>query len=319
MTPQFPKLNETRTGVGPSVFMARSLFAHELIEENKAEVLRFLAERPLHTVVMSGFVRDNGIESWLNRGTFYGCRDDLGHLEGVALIGHAMFIDARSNEAIAVFASLAQDVGSTHMIMGEQETIQRFWNYYSAGGQAPRLFCREVLFEQTSPFDTFAPVPGLRLASLDDLSLIVPVHAALAYDESGVNPLDLDRDGFRMRCARRVRKDRVWVWVERGELIFKADVISDTPEAIYLEGIYVAPGERGKDYGSRCLAQIARSLLTRTQAIVLLVNEEHRAAQSFFQKIGFVRRGLYDTIFLHEKHNEAQSTPTLTKQNIPER
>lgn len=284
--------------------MAGSLFAHELIEEDKAEVLRFLAERPLHTVVMSGFVRDNGIESWLNRGTFYGCRDDLGNLEGVALIGHAMFIEARSNQALAVFAGLAQDVRSTHMIMGEQETIECFWNYYSSDGQAPRLFCREVLFAQTSPVDTFAPVRGLRPANLDDLSLIVPVHAAMAYEESGVNPLDVDRDGFRMRCARRVRKERVWVWVERGELIFKADVISETPEAIYLEGIYVAPSERGKDYGSRCLSQIVRSLLTRTRAIVLLVNEEHRAAQSFFQKIGFVRRGLYDSIFLHEKNHE---------------
>jgi hypothetical protein len=319
MTPQFPKLNEPRMGVGASVFMARSLFAHELIEEDKAEVLRFLAERPLHTVVMSGFVRDNGIENWLNRGTFYGCRDDLGKLEGVALIGHAMFMEARNDEAIAVFASLAQDVRSTHMIMGEQETIQRFWNYYSTGGQAPRLFCREVLFEQTSTFDTFAPVSGLRPASLDDLSLIVPVHAAMAYEESGINPLDVDGDGFRMRCARRVRKERVWVWVERGELIFKADIISDTPEAIYLEGIYVAPGERGKGYGSRCLSQIARSLLTRTQAIVLLVNEEHRAAQSFFQKIGFIRRGLYDSIFLNDKNKQPQPKLPPTKQNIPER
>jgi len=304
MTPQFPKLNEPRAGVGPSLCMARSLFAHELIEENKAEVLRFLAERPLHTVVMSGFVRDNGIESWLNRGTFYGCRDDLGNLEGVALIGHAMFIDARSGEALGVFARLAQDVRSTHMIMGEQETIQRFWNYYSAGGQAPRLSCREVLFEQTSSVEPFAPVPNLGPASLDDLSLIVPVHAAMAYEESGVNPLNADPDGFRMRCARRIRQERAWVWVENGQLIFKADVISDTPDAIYLEGIYVNPNERGKGYGSRCMSQLVRSLLKRTKAIVLLVNEEHQVAQSFFQGIGFTRRGLYETIFLREQTNE---------------
>ena len=304
MTPQFPKLNEPRPGVGPSLCMARSLFAHELIEENKAEVLRFLAERPLHTVVMSGFVRDNGIESWLNRGTFYGCRDDLGNLEGVALIGHAMFIDARSGEALGVFARLAQDVRSTHMIMGEQETIQRFWNYYSAGGQAPRLSCREVLFEQTSSVEPFAPVPNLGPASLDDLSLIVPVHAAMAYEESGVNPLNADPDGFRMRCARRIRQERAWVWVESGQLIFKADVISDTPDAIYLEGIYVNPNERGKGYGSRCMSQLVRSLLKRTKAIVLLVNEEHQVAQSFFQGIGFTRRGLYETIFLREQTNE---------------
>jgi hypothetical protein len=301
MTPQVIKLSDDATGAKSSFSATHLLDAHELVDEEKAEVLQFLAERPLHTVVMSGFIRDNGIESWLNRGTFHACRNGAGELEGVALIGHAMFVEARTDDALRVFARLAQNVRSTHMIMGEQETIHRFWDHYSTGGQAPRLISREVLFEQTSSVDTLAPVPGLRLANLDDLSLVMPVHAAMAFDESGINPLEADPDGFRMRCARRIRQERIWIWVERGQLIFKADVISDTPEAIYLEGIYVASHDRGQGYGSRCMSQIVRSLLRRTKAIVLLVNEEHRAAQSFFQRIGFVPRGLYDTIFLQEK------------------
>ena len=85
-------------------------------------------------------------------------------------------------------------------------------------------------------------------------------------------------------------------------MIFKADVVSDTPDAIYLEGIYVNPNERGKGYGSRCMSQLVRSLLKRTKAIVLFVNEEHQAAQSFFQGIGFTRHGLYETIFLREQN-----------------
>jgi predicted GNAT family acetyltransferase len=301
MIPQTLELDEQSAGVLSAVSGA-ALTPYWLTNEDNGEVLDFLAERPLHNVVMSGFIRDNGLESWLNRGTFYACHNEAGKLEGVALIGHAMFLDVRSDDALGVFARLAQDVRSTHMIMGEQETIQRFWNYYSAGGQAPRLSCREVLFEQTSSVEAFAPVPDLRPATLDDLSLIVPVHAALACEESGVNPLDTDPNGFRMRYARRIRQERVWVWVESGQLIFKADVISDTPDAIYLEGIYVNPIERGKGYGSRCMSQLGRSLLKRTKAIVLLVNEEHQAAQSFFQKIGFTRCGLYETIFLREQN-----------------
>jgi hypothetical protein len=40
-------------------------FTHEF----EAEVLDFLSERPLHTVAMTGFIRDNGLVSELNRGT----------------------------------------------------------------------------------------------------------------------------------------------------------------------------------------------------------------------------------------------------------
>ena len=47
---------------------------HELKNENTSEVLAFLRVRPVHTVVMTSFINDNGIESDLNRGVYYGYR-----------------------------------------------------------------------------------------------------------------------------------------------------------------------------------------------------------------------------------------------------
>ncbi len=71
----------------------------ELNTENTAEVQAFLSVRPVHTVVMSSFIADNGIVSELNRGKFYGYRNTAGKLEGVALIGHSTLVEARSDEA----------------------------------------------------------------------------------------------------------------------------------------------------------------------------------------------------------------------------
>ncbi|HEX8844532.1 MAG TPA: GNAT family N-acetyltransferase [Pyrinomonadaceae bacterium] len=299
--PQLTKLKENAATATHLSSMADSLRTHVLTNDQQAEVLDFLAVRPLHTVVMSGLIRDNGLESPFNRGTFYACRNRRGELEGVALIGHAMFIEVRSYAALKALARQAQNVHHTHMIMGEQERIEHFWSYYSEAGQSLRIYCREVLFEQTWPVEALEPVPGLRPATLDDLLLVMPVHAALAYEESGINPLDTDPQGFRLRCERRIEQGRVWVWVERNELIFKADIISETPEVIYLEGVYVDRKERSKGYGLRCMSQMSRQLLGRTKAISLLVNEEHRGAQLFFQKVGFKPRGFYDTIFLRQE------------------
>src|SRR3954463_12161453 len=75
----------------------------ELTEEDRTEVLAFLAERSIHTVCMTGFIRDNGLISPYNRGTFYGCRNSEGRLEGVALIGHATLIEARTERAMREF------------------------------------------------------------------------------------------------------------------------------------------------------------------------------------------------------------------------
>lgn len=273
-------------------------------KHDESEVLAFLAERPIHTVVMSGFIRDNGLESPFNRGTFYACRNSEGELEGVALVGHAMFMEVRSEAALQAFARLAQKHQSTHMLMGQQEVIARFWPYYAPGGQMPRLFSREVLFEQRWPVEACEAVPALRPATLDDLMLVLPVHAALAYEESGINPLDVDLQGFRLRCARRIEQGRVWLWAEQGTLIFKADIIADTPDCVYVEGVYVERAERGKGYGMRCLSQMGRTLLERTKSICALVNEQNLNSQALFTRAGYKPRGFYDTVFMQQKRED---------------
>lgn len=272
-----------------------------LTNENKAEILSFLAERPLHTVYLAGFILDNGVVSLLNRGSFYGYRNSAGRLEGIALIGHATLFEIRSPEALAAFASLAQKSSRTHMLLGEMEKVELFWNLYSEGGQAPRLMCRELLFEQRFPVEVKKPVQGLRRATLRDLEMLLPVHARLAFEDSGVNPMEKDPNGFRLRSARRIEQGRVWVLIEDGRLIFKADIVSDTSEVIYLEGIYVAPENRGSGIGRRCLSQLTRNLLVRTKTVSLLVNEQNKAATDFYLKAGFRLRANYDTIFLHQK------------------
>src|SRR2546423_1791940 len=71
-----------------------------LRNDDTAEVLAFLKVRPVHTVVMTSFIHDNGIESDLNRGKFYGYRSMTGELEGIALIGHTTLVEARSDGSL---------------------------------------------------------------------------------------------------------------------------------------------------------------------------------------------------------------------------
>jgi len=269
-----------------------------LRNENELEVQAFLAERALHNAVMIGLIRDNGVESNFNRGTFYGCRDVAEGLVGVALIGHAVFIDARGEDAPREFARLAQEIPNVHMLMGDHRMVETFWTYYAQDGQPRRRICREVLFELNDQSTTYDDSTDLRLAEVNDLPHVVPVHATMAFEESGVNPLVVDPDGFRQRCRRRIADRRTWVLIENDKLIFKADVVSDTAEVIYLEGVYVHPEYRGQGHGTRCLTQLTRGLLNQTRSISLLVNQERRQALEFFRKLGFVSRGLYDTVFL---------------------
>ena len=272
----------------------------ELTEDDRNEVLAFLAERPVHTVCIAGFIRDNGLVSPHNRGTFYGCRNSEGRLEGVALIGHATLIEARTARAMEEFGLVAQGYQRTHIILGEKDKVEQFWNYYADEGQEMRLACRELLFELRYAMQVRAAVEGLRRATLEDLDKIAPVQASMAEEESGTNPLEVDPEGFRARCARRIEMGRVWLMEEDGRLVFKADIQADTPDVVYLEGVWVNPSERGKGIGRQCLRQLCQDLLVRTKSVCVLVNEENHRAHTFYRMCNFKMRGVYDSIFLQQ-------------------
>lgn len=272
-----------------------------LENSDEADVLQFLAERPIHTVTMMSMVRDNGIVSPFNRGTFYGCRDLNGQLEGVALVGHATLMETVSDRALAALAKVARECPNTHMIMGEKERVADFWSHYSETGRRQRLACRELLFELSRPVEAREPVSGLRPARVSELELVMPIQAELALAESGVDPMQVDPHGFRVRCLRRIEQGRTWVVVENNLLVFKADVISKTPEAIYLEGIWLREDCRQKNVGARLMSELMRRLLENTKSICLLVNETNEWAHGFYRKCGFNFRATYETIFLPRK------------------
>jgi GNAT superfamily N-acetyltransferase len=286
----------TQTQFLPEV--SDELKTYALAEDEREEVLAFLAERAVHTVCLAGLIRDNGVVSPLNRGAFYGCRNSAGRLEGVALVGHATLVEARTRRAFREFALVAQCSTRTHFILGESDAVEEFWSHYADAGQPMRRACREFLFELRYPVEAKGVSEGLRLATPGDLEIVVPVHAGLAEDESGVNPLDVDPEGFRARCLRRIEQGRTWVVVSHGRLLFKADIQADTPEVVYLEGVYVNPSERGTGLGRRSMTQLGCELLPRTRRLCLLANEENERALSFYRHCGYKLRGVYDTIFL---------------------
>src|SRR5437588_10318323 len=72
----------------------------ELGQADQSEVIEFLSARPVHTVFMAGLIRDNGLLSPRNRGSFYASRSRSGQLAGVAVIGNAEMFEANRTNAL---------------------------------------------------------------------------------------------------------------------------------------------------------------------------------------------------------------------------
>jgi predicted GNAT family acetyltransferase len=182
--------------------------------------------------------------------------------------------------------------------MSDGTAAETFWMHYSDGRRQPRLTCTELLFELNFPMLVQKCEWTVRPARMEELEQVAEAHGEVAFIESGVNPLVKDREGFLKRVARRIEQERIFVVVEGGKLIFKADIIAETDDAIYLEGIYVAADHRGQGIGSKCLASLSLSLLDRVQHISLLSNVSFKGAHKSFAKAGFTKTDQCTTLFV---------------------
>jgi GNAT superfamily N-acetyltransferase len=270
------------------------LTVEPLSNGQEEETLAFLAGRPVHTFVLSGFIRDNGLESPRHRGSFYSCRDGAGHLVGVALFGHAALFEARTPDVVVKLSRFARTLPAPRIIGGEPEEVELFWTNYASPAEPTPNVVRSLVYELRHPVEVPPPAPELRRADLSMVEQVACVHAEIAFSASGINPLEADREGFLRRTAHRIELGRVWVCARDGKLNFKADVVSETPEVIYLEGVYVAPCERGKGFGLRCLAQLNLELLKHARSVVVLVVEGNAPAISLYRRAGFK---------LHSRHH----------------
>jgi uncharacterized protein len=289
-----PLTEVTRSTIAPDLSRAQ-----RLTENDRQEVLAFLSVRPVHTVAMKSFIIDNGIESKMNRGNFVGYRNASGGLEGVALIGHSTLIEARTDDAMHAIAILArQSETPIHLVMSDGKAVETFWSYFSTSSNKPRLTCVEDLFELSFPFLVKKCTWELRYATLNELEDVANAQAEVALLESGVDPMVKDREGFLKRVARRIEQDRVYVVVENGKLLFKADVVAQTDDTAYLEGVYVHPDRRGEGIGSQCLAEVGLRLLAKVQNVCLLSNVEFRNAHKSFLKAGFRNTDRCTTLFM---------------------
>lgn len=271
----------------------------ELKEGDRDAVLSFLDEKPPHGAAMASFIYDNGMESPLNRGTFYGYHDRYGNLEGVALIGHTTLLDVRSTEALQALAFVARkNEAKMHVIVSEGTAAVDFWTDAVKATGSPRQVNHEYLFEVSFPYSVRECEYDVRLARAEELLLVAEAHAEVAFLESGDDPMLRDREGFLSRVMRRIEQGRVFVVVENGELIFKADVVALATDTAHLEGIYVNSDHRGEGVGSACLSEVTRRLLNTVQTVCLLSNVEFTDAHKCFMKAGYKKTKECTAVFV---------------------
>jgi uncharacterized protein len=192
-----------------------------------------------------------------------------------------------SGEGCSSFAD-ATARGQARMIIGEQGAVDELWAKVRRRMPSPRddrPGQPVYLLEQApEPGDT-----GLRSATRNDLELLVPACAEAHLEEIGIDPMRRDPEGFRWRTRAQVEEGRSWIWVEDGQIAFKAEASAWTPSAVQLQQVWVDPRLRNRGYAKRAMRDLCCTLLDRVPAVCLFVRPENAAAIRVYEGIGMER------------------------------
>lgn len=268
----------------------------ELGEGDVAEALALLAEEPLRAVQLCGLLADYGVQNAALRGRFYGYFED-GRLANVALLGHHILI-YRLRPGLQQFADLVLQNGiSGHLVLGPKAQVNTFTSHLQRGGRGVRLRSPQLWYVCRRP-QFAAEALQLTLATAEQLDEIAEVQAQLVYEQHRVDPRLKDPLGFRERVSERIRRQRTWVRTHQGKLIFKAEMVCESPAAVYIESIWTHPDYRGKGVATRCVSDMVNRFLFRKKAVCLVVEPEEEAARRVYERVGFVYEEDYLAHFL---------------------
>ncbi len=275
---------------------APTVQVRKLNELDYREVLALLAANPLEGLHLESLITDYGLTSLSLRGSFFGYFVDE-QLTGVALIGHQIICCA-PDEALSHFARVAAASGiRSSAIFGPRRQVELFWQHLAAHGREQKLVRDFGWYICEQPAQ---PLHQLQLmqAAPEHLEMVLEAHASMFIEATGTDPRLTDPEGFRRRALERIERGRTWVRVADGKVIFKAELQSITPDAIYLEGIWTDPEYRGRGIAKEGVVELTHRRLRKQQVLCLVVEPGEEAAQRIYEYAGFRYHADYQAVYL---------------------
>lgn len=233
---------------------------------------------------------------WLG-GEVWGFHRD-GRLQSACHVA-ANFIPVQaSDDALDAFAHHAASLGRTSSsIVGPKRDVEALWDVLESSWGPARSLRMNQPFLVADRDPDLAPDRRVRRVLIDELDVLYPASVAMFTEEVGESPELHGRHSYRARVAQLISRGWAFAIIERGTVLFKAEVGAASTRACQIQGVYVHPDLRGQGLASRAMAhvvQMARRDIA--PAVSLYVNDHNLPARKAYERSGFTERGTFASI-----------------------
>ncbi|OBG41704.1 GCN5 family acetyltransferase [Mycobacterium alsense] len=267
------------------------------VVRDAAAVWRVLDDDPVGSCMVAARVADYGVdpnsiggELWTRRGP-----DESLCFAGANLIplrGAPADLTAFADEAMSGTRRCSSLVGRAELVMPMWERLESAW------GPARDVRDRQPLMalgvHPSCDID-----PGVRQVRPEELDAYLVAAVDMFIGEVGVDPRVGDGGrGYRRRVASLIAAGRAWARFEQGQVVFKAEVGSQSPGVGQIQGVWVHPEWRGMGLGTAGTATVAAVIVGSGRMASLYVNDFNTVARAAYAKVGFAEVGTFATVLL---------------------
>lgn len=267
------------------------------VARDAAAVWQVLDADPVGSCMVAARVADHGVEPRSIGGELWtrGGVDESLCYAGANLIplrGARADLTAFADQAVSTIRSCSSLVGRAELVLPMWQRLADVWGPARDVRESQPLMALHTM--PACPMD-----PEVRQVRPDELDAYLVAAVDMFIGEVGVDPRAGDGGrAYRRRVANLIAAGRAWARFERGEVVFKAEVGSQSPKVGQIQGVWVHPERRGRGLGTGGTAMLAAVIVGTGRIASLYVNDFNEVARATYERVGFTRAGTFATVLL---------------------
>lgn len=267
------------------------------VARDVAAVWRVLDADPVGSCMVAARVADHGVEPRSIGGELWtrGGVDESLCYAGANLIplrGTPADLTAFADKAVSAIRRCSSLVGRAELVLPMWQRLVDVWGPARDVRESQPLMALRTMPD--CPMD-----PEVRQVRPDELDAYLVAAVDMFIGEVGVDPrLGDGGRAYRRRVANLIAAGRAWARFERGEVVFKAEVGSQSPAVGQIQGVWVHPERRGQGLGAGGTAMLAAVIVGTGRVASLYVNDFNEVARATYERVGFTQTGTFATVLL---------------------
>lgn len=210
----------------------------------------------------------------------------------IPLRGQADDMYAFADKAVSGARRCSSLVGRAELVLPMWRRLEHVW------GPARDVRDRQPLMALSAAPQCRVDA-AVRPVRMEELDAYLVAAIDMFIGEVGIDPrLGDGGRGYRRRVASLIAAGRAWARFERGQVVFKAEVGSQSPAVGQIQGVWVHPDWRGRGLGTAGTATLAAAVVRSGRIASLYVNDFNTVARATYDRIGFTEVGTFATVLL---------------------